>query len=77
MNEKIKRFININRENIQNVYQFVCDSGESSVYIFMNKQDSKHMELLTEAIDDDVSVYPLPAQYEPALADCVGEYIEI
>ena len=79
MDTKVKQFIDCNRDNISSVYNFVCSSGETVVYIFFKQQHCERLELLTEARANAVSPYPLSVEraLEQTMRECVGEYVEI
>ena len=65
MNKYIQEFLEINKQLISSVCEFICSSQEKIIYIFLKAKGCKNMELLTEAeFDEGITVYILSTEYE-------------
>ena len=78
MDTRVKQFIDLNKENILSVYNFICSSGITVSYLFLKNADCIRPELLTDARDCVVS-YPYVQMLgmEEAMRECVGKYVKI
>ena len=82
MNEKLIKYVALNKSRISSVFTFVCSSGEKTVYIFLKDQDCIRPELVSEAWKADegeTEIYLLSTErsLEQTMRGCVGEFVNL